>query len=96
MSDYKKKIDEIYKKKNKIKYETNNYILNLVKKKIIYYIELQKYECQYIIPSFILGFPRYIINDVAKYIIRKIQKGGIDNIIFIEPNILYIEWSKLI
>ena len=55
MSEYKKKIEEIYNNKKKIKKEINNYILNLVKKKIIYYIELQKNECQYEIPNFIIG-----------------------------------------
>ena len=90
-----KKIFELKKKKKLIMKELYRYLYNLAKKTIILYVENNKCECIYNIPFMIFGYPRYKIKDVSKYIIKKLNKNGIKNILFIEPNYLYINWDNI-
>ena len=89
-------INQIKQKKKKIKKETNQTIFKLCKKTIILYAKNNKYECIYIIPYFVFGLPKYNIENVSEYIIKKLKKSGFNNILFIEPNYIYINWYSLI
>jgi len=89
-------ISDLKKKKDKIKSETNNTIFKLCSKTIVLYVTNNKSECIYTIPYIIFGLPKYNIDDVALYVIKKLKKQGIPIVFFIYPNILYINWYKLI
>lgn len=87
-------IKDLKEKKKKINKEIYRYLYDLTKKTILLYLSNNKTECIYIIPYIILGYPKYDILKVSKYIIKKIQKHNIF-IQFIKPNYLYINWTNI-
>ena len=87
---------DLKEKKDKIKSETNHKVYKLCSKTIGLYITNNKYECIYTIPYIIFGLPKYNIDDVALYVIKKLKKQGMPIVFFIYPNIIYINWYKLI
>ena len=87
-------IKDLKNKKKAINKEIYRYLYDLTKKTILLYLSNNKKECIYTIPYIILGYPKYNINKVSKYIIKKIQKHNI-LIIFIKPNYLYINWFNI-
>ena len=95
-SNYLRIINEIKEKKKKIKKEINDTVYKLCKKTIILYAKNNKYECLYTIPYFIFGLPKYNIEEVSLFVINKLKKNGFQNIIFIKPNFIYINWYELI
>tara|TARA_B100000575_G_scaffold268513_2_gene247488 strand:- start:947 stop:1231 length:285 start_codon:yes stop_codon:yes gene_type:complete len=87
-------IKDLKNKKKTINKEIYRYLYDLTKKTILLYLSNNKTECIYTIPYIILGYPKYNINKVSKYIIKKIKKHNI-LIIFIKPNYLYINWFNI-
>lgn len=85
------------KKINDIKYITYNKIYT----NLIETIKLTASNginfCLFEIPLLIFGEPLYQINDIKNYLISKINeeiyKKNITEVIFYEPNILYINWT---
>lgn len=88
-------IFDIKKKQKKIKKEINRKIFNQCKNTIILYAKNNKTECIFTIPTIIFGLPKYDIKYVSDYIIYKLKIYNIKNVIFFEPNILYINWNDL-
>ena len=76
-------IKDLKNKKKAINKEIYRYLYEITKKTILLYLSNNKTECIYIIPYIILGYPKYDINKIYKYIIKKIQKHNI-LIIFIK------------
>ena len=46
----------------------------------------------YKVPSILFGYPLYDVNDLATFIIRKLQKGGF--IVYIIQGALLVSWEK--
>ena len=96
MNEYLFRLKKKKENKLKIKIESYNKIFDLINRKILFNIENESKDCYYIIPPFILGIPPYDINLCSKYIISKLKKKGLENSIYIEPNIIYINWENLL
>jgi len=96
MNDYLLKLQKNKENKLKLKKESYNKIFNLLNKKIIFNIENNMKDCYLNVPPFILGIPPYKIDSCCKYIISKLKKKGLENSIYIEPNIIYINWEHLL
>ena len=47
--------------------------------------------CMYLLPEFLLGVPRYDINECTLYVIEKLTEHGFD-IKYTHPNLLWISW----
>jgi len=93
MDYYRKKENE----KKKIKCEFFDTIYTLIIEKIKLLAENSIDWCLYEIPSFVIGCPNYTMNEISIYIIEKFSKyiknKDIEEIIFYQPNILYIKWK---
>jgi len=51
--------------------------------------------CMYLLPEFLLGVPRYDINECTMYVIEKLTENGFD-IKYTHPNLLWISWRHYI
>ena len=51
--------------------------------------------CMFVIPEFILGIPRYDIEECTKYVIEKLTDNGFQ-IKYTYPNLLFISWQHYI
>ena len=51
--------------------------------------------CMYLLPEFLLGVPRYDINECTMYVIEKLTENGF-NIKYTHPNLLWISWRHYI
>lgn len=95
MDYYRKKEFE----KKKIKTEFFDTIINLIIQKIKYTAESSIDWCLYEIPSFVLGCPNYTMEEISNYIINKfnnyIKNKDIEEIVFYQPNLLYIKWKLI-
>jgi len=93
MNYYRLKMNE----KKKIKYKFFDSIFNIIIEKIKIIANNCENWCLYEIPIIMFGYPEYTMNEISSYIINKfkihIDNKNIDEIIFYEPNILYIKWS---
>ena len=93
-------LDELYtstKMNNINTVKTFNLILDRVHTKIKI-ASRQKFEntcCWYVIPEFILGLPRYELNDAVAYIIHQLQENGFQ-IKYTHPNLVFISWNHWI
>ena len=96
MNDYLSRLQKKKENKLKIKKESYNKIYDLLNNKIIFNIENGFKDCQYNVPPFILGIPPYDMKLCCKYIISKLKKKGLEKSVFIEPNIIYINWEHLL
>jgi hypothetical protein len=61
--------------------------------RIKYNSDLEKTYCFYQIPEFIIGVPIFNIQEMRTYIINSLQNNGFQ-IMYIEPNWLFISWCK--
>ena len=96
----KMNIDELFK----VDVETNKFregiytkILNRIHKRIKYVSKQKKNNkfCAYIIPEFILGYPRYDIYECTKFIMEKLDENGF-KLKYTHPNMLWITWNHWI
>ena len=93
-------LDDLYKEtKYRQEKRTEVYIkvLNRVHKKIKA-CSRQKHNncfCCYVVPEFILGFPRYDIATCTAFLIDKLRDNGF-NIKYTHPNLLWISWKHYI
>ena len=61
--------------------------------RIRYYSQLERTFCFFQIPEFIIGVPLYNVSDLRNYIINSLKRNGF-HILYIDPNWVYISWSK--
>lgn len=61
-------------------------------KRIQYNSKLERTYCFYQIPEFIFGVPIYNKDEMRKYIINSLNNNGFQ-IMYIEPNWLFINWG---
>ena len=89
-------IDELYEtidEKNNKRLEKFDGILKQIHGRIKYYSKLERTFCFFQIPEFIIGVPLYNVSDLRNYIINSLKRNGF-HIVYIDPNWLYISWSK--
>ena len=89
-------IDELYEtidEKNNKRLEKFDGILKQIHTRIKYYSKLERTFCFFQIPEFIIGVPLYNVSDLRNYIINSLKRNGF-HIVYIDPNWLYISWSK--
>lgn len=85
------KLQKEQKKRDEIKKETFNKILEKLEKKIILASAANYYFTWYTIPEFIIGLPLYSLIECKEYIIKKINKDGFATEFF-QPNIILVKW----
>ena len=93
-------LDELYKRDkitNEHKIKTYQKILNRIHNKIKHTSRQRNNNkfCIYLLPEFLLGVPRYNINDCTMYVIEKLTENGFE-IIYTHPNLLWISWQHYI
>ena len=89
-------IGELYEtinNKNKVRMEKFDMILQRIHSRIKYNARLEKTYCFFQIPEFIIGVPLYNVSDLRNYIINSLKRNGF-HILYIDPNWVYISWSK--
>tara|TARA_Y100001936_G_scaffold162836_1_gene158977 strand:+ start:151 stop:576 length:426 start_codon:yes stop_codon:yes gene_type:complete len=89
-------IDDLYEtidEKNNKRLEKFDGILKKIHTRIRYYSKLERTFCFFQIPEFIIGVPLYNVSDLRNYIINSLKRNGF-HIVYIDPNWLYISWSK--
>jgi len=90
-------LDELYKKKRyqqEKRIEVYIKVLNRVHKRIKTCSNQKDNNCLcfFIVPEFILGFPRYDIATCTSFLIEKLKNNGF-NIKYTHPNLLFISWQ---
>ena len=87
-------VDDIKKEKKKkylFKKSCFKHILELVNNKILLISKTEARKTYYEIPLFVIGYPTYEINEAKDYIVGKLKKKGFE-VLFLNPNILLINW----
>ena len=90
------KITDLYSRineKNLKRLEIYDDVLVKCHNRIKYNSDLEKTYCFYQIPEFIIGVPIFNIQEMRTYIINSLQNNGFQ-IMYIEPNWLFISWCK--
>ena len=67
-------------------------ILKKCHNRILYNSGLQRTYCFYQIPEFVIGTPLYDVLELRNYIMNSLKTNGFD-ILYIEPNWLFIYWN---
>ena len=78
--------------KNQRRLQGFDSILKKVHSRIIYNAKIEKTYCFFQIPEFIIGMPIYNVDDLKQYIINGLKKNGFQ-LLYIEPNWLFISWE---
>jgi hypothetical protein len=73
------------------KYITYDKIYNMIEKKINIASASNNYYTWYQIPEFLIGMPKYSLDECNSYIQNKLNKDGFKTIYY-DPNILLIKW----
>lgn len=87
-----KDLDKETKVKKTVKNDAYNEVLKECYTKVKTRNKLGYKSIMYKVPSILFGYPLYDINDLATFIIRKLQKGGFT--IYIVQGSLLISWEK--
>ena len=67
-------------------------ILKKCHSRILYNSGLQRIYCFYQIPEFVIGTPLYDVLELRNYIMNSLKTNGFE-ILYIEPNWLFIYWN---
>ena len=67
-------------------------ILKKCHSRILYNSGLQRTHCFYQIPEFVIGTPLYDVSELRNYIMNSLKTNGFE-ILYIEPNWLFIHWD---
>ncbi len=67
-------------------------ILKKCHSRILYNSNLQRTYCFYQIPEFVIGTPLYDVLELRNYIMNSLKTNGFE-ILYIEPNWLFIYWN---
>ena len=89
-----KELDRDAKVKKTVKNDAYNEILKECYSKVKTRNRLGYKTIEYKIPSILFGYPLYDINDLATFIIRKLQKGGFTVYVMQGSTSLLISWEK--
>ena len=87
------KLRKTKKDKEDRRIDIYNEILKLCHSKIIRSSKEEQEKCFFQIPEMRIGLPVYNTKNCTAYIILKLRKNGF-KVKYINPNILYIDWSK--
>jgi hypothetical protein len=87
-----KELDKETKVKKTVKNDAYNEVLKECYAKIKTRNKLGYKSIMYKVRSILFGYPLYDINDLATFIIRKLQKGGFT--VYIVQGSLLISWEK--
>jgi hypothetical protein len=80
--------------RKKLKLEPYKLILEMICNKIKESsILLGQNYCVYQVPEFILGYTTYDVNDCSKWLKKKLNKMGINDVEMLENNIMIIIWD---
>ena len=82
----------IQKKKSEREHQLKVKMLNAVKDRVINYANFGQTNCIYTIPSFLFGNVPYKLEDMNKYIVKKLKKEGF-HVIKISTQYIYISWN---
>ncbi len=93
-------LDDLYKQQKVTedhKLKIYQKILGRIHNKIKYTSRLRNNckFCVYVLPEFILGVPRYSINNCTMYVINKLSDNGFQ-VKYTHPNLLWISWQHYI
>ena len=93
-------LDDLYKQQKITedhKLKIYQKILGRIHNKIKYTSRLRNNSkfCVYVLPEFILGTPRYNINQCTMYVISKLTDNGFQ-VKYTHPNLLWISWQHYI
>lgn len=88
-----KDISELEKKRKRIKKETYVKIYEQCSRKIKQAIELKQKQAFLKIPSYVVGYPTFDVEQATFYIKRQFELGGLDATV-VEKNELYVSWHK--
>ena len=93
-------LDDLYKQQKVTedhKLKIYQKILGRIHNKIKYTSRLRNNGkfCVYVLPEFILGVPRYSINNCTMYVINKLSDNGFQ-VKYTHPNLLWISWQHYI
>lgn len=93
-------LDDLYKQQKVTedhKLKIYQKILGRIHNKIKYTSRLRNNSkfCVYVLPEFILGVPRYSINNCTMYVINKLSDNGFQ-VKYTHPNLLWISWQHYI
>ncbi len=75
------------------KYQIFNKIHSKIESRIIKASSSNYFETWYFIPEFLIGIPKYSLDECNNYINEKLQKDGFQTHLF-KPNLLYIKWIE--
>lgn len=87
-----KELDKETKVKKTVKNDAYNEVLKECYTKVKTRNKLGYKSILYKVPSILFGYPLYDVNDLATFIIRKLQKGGFT--VYIVQGSLLISWEK--
>ena len=87
-----KELDKETKVKKTVKNDAYNEVLKECYAKVKTRNKLGYKSIMYKVPSILFGYPLYDVNDLATFIIRKLQKGGFT--VYIVQGSLLISWEK--
>lgn len=88
-----KDISELENKRKRIKKETYVKIYEQCSRKIKQAIELKQKQVFLKIPSYVVGYPTFDVEQATFYIKRQFELGGLD-VKLIEKNEIYVSWHK--
>tara|TARA_Y100000591_G_scaffold318613_1_gene329739 strand:- start:743 stop:1321 length:579 start_codon:yes stop_codon:yes gene_type:complete len=93
-------LDDLYKQQKITedhKLKIYQKILTRIHNKIKYTSRMRNNSkfCVYVLPEFILGVPRYDINNCTMYVINKLSDNGFQ-VKYTHPNLLWISWQHYI
>jgi hypothetical protein len=93
MNYYRNKENE----KKKFKLDFFDSMFNLIIEKIKILASNSETVCIYEIPIFMFGYPNYTMNEISSYLLTKftiyLNNKDLEEVIFYDPNLLYIKWS---
>ena len=89
-------LHELKKKKIKIDQECKKSLYEQCIKTILLHAKNNKFECVFEIPYIVFGLPKYNMIDMVQYLIHKLNNKGINIVILVGNNKLYINWYELV
>lgn len=92
ISDTVKSVIELQKNKSKRDEIVKQKILTMINDKIVNYTKYNYTNCIFTIPTFIIGYLPYNIEDMSNFIIKSLKKSGL---FILKLNIenIYISWN---
>ena len=87
------KLRDVNKEKKHLKHTIFKQVLQMFYNKIELVSQTGTCECWFEVPKFLLGQPTYNVDECCIYLEKKLKKNNFTEIIYFEPNILYVNWD---